>query len=156
MQTFVDTENRTWVISLTIDAIKRVRGLLDVDLLGLELGDPPVLTRLGTDVSLLCDVIYVLIKPQADKLGVTDEQFGAALGGEVILAAQTVFYAELINFFQGLGRTDLVKAIKAQQTVIGLAITRIENQIDQMDLEAEVEKIGLAASGSGSTNSPGS
>ncbi|MBU0717313.1 MAG: hypothetical protein KJ749_03615, partial [Planctomycetes bacterium] len=59
-----------------------VKGLLDVNLLELEAGDPPLLTRLGTDVILLCDVIFALVKPQADTSGVTDEQFGAALGGE--------------------------------------------------------------------------
>jgi len=43
-----------------------------------ETGDPPLLTRLGTDVILLCDVIFASVKPQADQHGVSDEQFRAA------------------------------------------------------------------------------
>jgi len=139
MKTFTDTAGRTWTIALTIDAAKRVKGLLDVNLLELESGDPPLLTRLGTDVILLCDVIFALVKPQADAAGVTDEQFGAALGGEAILAAQTVLYEELVLFFRGLGRSDLAKAVETQRRMIDMAVTRIETRIDKLDLEAAIE-----------------
>jgi len=139
MKVFTDTDGRVWTITLTIDAVKRVRGLLGIDLLGLEAGDPPLLTRLGTDVILLCDVIFALVKPQADAAGVTDEQFGAALGGEAILAAQTALYEELVHFFRGLGRTDLAKAVEAQRRMIDLAVSRIETRIDRLDLEAAIE-----------------
>lgn len=139
MKTFVDTAGRTWTIALTIDAAKRVKGLLDVNLLELEAGDPPLLTRLGTNVILLCDVIFALVKPQADAAGVTDEQFGAALGGEAILAAQTALYEELVHFFRGLGRSDLAKAVEAQRRMIDMAVSRIETRIDKLDLEAAIE-----------------
>lgn len=139
MKTFTDTAGRTWTIALTIDAAKRVKGLLDVNLLELEAGDPPLLTRLGTDVILLCDVIFALVKPQADQQGVTDEQFGAALGGEAILAAQTALYEELVLFFRGLGRNDLAKAVDAQRRMIDMAVARIETRIEKLDLEAAIE-----------------
>jgi hypothetical protein len=150
MRTFTDSAGRTWTVSLTIDAAKRVKGLLDVNLLELEAGDPPLLTKLGTDVILLCDVIFAIVKPQADAAGVTDEQFGAALGGEVILAAQTAFYEELVDFFRKLGRTDLAKAVDAQRRMIDLAVRRIETRIDRLDLEAAVE----STLGEPSTSSP--
>ena len=150
MKTFTDNAGRAWTLSLTIDAAKRVKGLLDVNLLELEAGDPPLLTRLGTDVILLCDVIFALVKPQADAAGVTDEQFGAALGGETILAAQTAFYEELVDFFRKLGRTDLAKAVDAQRRMIDLAVRRIETRIDRLDLEAAVE----STLGEPSTNLP--
>ena len=140
MKTFTDNAGRTWTISLTLDAAKRVKGLLTVNLLELEAGDPPLLTRLGTDVILLCDVIFALVKPQADAAGVTDAQFGAALGGEVILAAQTAFYEELVDFFRKLGRSDLAKAVSAQRRMIDLAVQRIETRIDRLDLEAVIDK----------------
>ena len=126
MKTFTDTAGRTWTIALTIDAAKRVKGLLDVNLLELEAGDPPLLTKLGTDVILLCDVIFALVKPQADQQGVTDEQFGAALGGEAILAAQTALYEELVHFFRGLGRNDLAKAVKINPISVRHHIGRLE------------------------------
>ena len=150
MKTFTDTAGRTWTLSLTIDAAKRVKGLLDVNLLELEAGDPPLLTRIGTDVILLCDVIFALVKPQADANGVTDEQFAAALGGETILAAQTALYEELVGFFRGLGRSDLAKAVDAQRRMIDLAVRKIETRIDKLDLEAAIE----TTLGESSTSSP--
>jgi len=152
MKTFVDTAGRSWTLSLTLDAAKRVKGLLGggVNLLALEAGDPPLLTRLGTDVILLCDVIYAVLKPQADAADVTDEQFGAALGGETILAAQTAFYEELVDFFRGLGRADLARAVEAQRKMIDLAVSRIESRIDGMDLEGTID----STLGESSTSSP--
>ncbi|MCC7409104.1 MAG: hypothetical protein IT442_13635 [Phycisphaeraceae bacterium] len=145
MKTFTDNASRSWTIQLTLDAVKRVKNLVGVNLLELEGGDPasggPLLTRLGTDVLLLCDVIYALIKPQADQRqggGVSDEQFAAALGGDAILAAQTAFYEELVDFFRGLHRGDLVKVVQMQRRMIDLAVQRIETRIDGLDLDATV------------------
>ena len=99
MKTFTDNAGRAWTLALTIGAAKRVKSLLGVNLLELEAGDPPLLTRRGTDVILLCDAIFALVKPQADAAGVTDEQFAAAMGGDAILATcQTAFYEELVDF----------------------------------------------------------
>ena len=150
MKTFTDTAGRTWTLALTIDAVKRVKSLLDVNLLELEVGDPPLLTRLGTDVILLCDVIFALVKPQADAAGVSDQEFAAALGGDVVLAAQTAFYEELVDFFRKLGRGDLAKAVDAQRRMIDLTVARIETRIDRLDLEAAVE----STLGEPSTSSP--
>jgi hypothetical protein len=150
MKTFTDTAGRTWTVALTIDAAKRVKSLLDVNLLELEAGDPPLLTRLGTDVILLCDVIFALVKPQADAAGVSDEQFAAALGGDAVLAAQTAFYEELVDFFRKLGRGDLAKAVDAQRRMIDLAVARIETRLDKLDLEAAIE----TTLGEPSTSSP--
>lgn len=150
MKTFTDTAGRTWTLALTIDAAKRVKSLLDVNLLELEAGDPPLLTRLGTDVILLCDVIFALVKPQADAAGVSDQEFAAALGGDAVLAAQTAFYEELVDFFRKLGRGDLAKAVDAQRRMIDLAVARIETRIDRLDLEAAIE----TTLGEPSTNSP--
>lgn len=150
MKTFTDNAGRAWTLALTIDAAKRVKSLLDVNLLELEAGDPPLLTKLGTDVILLCDAIFALVKPQADAAGVTDEQFAAAMGGDAILAAQTAFHEELVDFFRKLGRSDLAKAVDAQRRMIDLAVQRIETRIDRLDLEAAIE----TTLGEPSTNSP--
>jgi len=157
MKTFTDSAGRTWTLTLTIDAAKRVKSLLDVNLLELEAGDPPLLTRLGTDVILLCDVIFALVKPQADAAGVSDQEFAAALGGDVVLAAQTAFYGELVGFFRKLGRGDLAKAVDAQRRMIDLAVARIETRIDRLDLEAAIETCltdSQATPGEPSTSSP--
>jgi hypothetical protein len=141
MKTFTDNASRIWTISLTIDSVKRVRDLLNINLLEPEAGDPPLLTRIGTDEILLCDIIYCLIKPQADSLNISDSQFGQSLGGDVILAAQNAFYDELIDFFQKRGRTDRAKAAATQQKMINLAIDKVTSNLNQIDVEKKMTEI---------------
>ncbi|MEN6385313.1 MAG: hypothetical protein ABFD79_08940 [Phycisphaerales bacterium] len=141
MKTFTDSAGRNWTISLTIDSAKRVRDLLNINLLEPEAGDPPLLTRLGTDEILLCDVLYCMVKPQADSQNITSEQFGQALGGDVILAAHTAFYGEIIDFFQKRGRTDRAKAAATQQKMIDIAIARVTQKMDEIDVNQKLTEI---------------
>ena len=141
MKAFTDSAGKTWSISMTIDSVKRVRDLLNVNLVEPEAGDPPLLTRLGTDEILLCDVVFCLIKPQADTLGVSDEDFGRALGGDAILAAQTALYEELVDFFLKRGRPDRAKAVAAQKKMIEMAIERVKIKLEAMDPQAEIDKM---------------
>ncbi|OHB51763.1 MAG: hypothetical protein A2Y12_01375 [Planctomycetes bacterium GWF2_42_9] len=141
MKTFSDSASRQWTIQLTIDSAKRVRDLMGVNLLEPEAGEPPLITRLGTDEILLCDVLYCLIKPQADALNISSEQFGQALGGEVILAAQNAFYDELVDFFQKRGRTDRARAVATQQKMINLAVAHSEKRISSLDIDKKIQEI---------------
>jgi hypothetical protein len=141
MKAFTDSAGKTWSISMTIDSVKRVRDLLNVNLVEPEAGDPPLLTRLGTDEILLCDVVFCLIKPQADTLGVSDEDFGRALGGDAILAAQTALYEELVDFFLKRGRPDRAKAVAAQKKMIEMAIERVKIKLESMDPQAQIDKM---------------
>jgi len=158
VRSFTDSAGRTWTLALNLGAVKRLKALLDVDLLGLAEGDPPLLTRLGTDVILLCDVIFALIKPQADQAGVSDEEFASALGGDAILAAQKAFYEELADFFQGLGRPDLARAVVTQRALVEAAVTETRKRLEIIDPEAEVRAIFATQpankSGARSTSSP--
>jgi hypothetical protein len=153
MRSFSDNAGRTWTLSLTLGAVERVKALLDVNLLELESGDPPLLTRIGTDVILLCDVIFALIKPQADSQGVSDEEWAEAMGGDAILSAQAAFYEEMASFFLSLGRPDVVKAAATQRRMIELVVEANEERLGQVDVEAEVAGI-FGASPSSSPPSP--
>lgn len=152
MKTFTDSAGRTWTLAMNVAAAKRVKGLLGVDLLQLEAGSPPLITRLGTDVILLCDVLYALVAPQAETSGVSDEQFGQALGGDAILAAQRAFWEELVDFFHRLSRDDVVGVITKQRTAIELAVSRVAQEIGALSAERMVAQ----AFGEASTSSPAS
>lgn len=138
MRVFKDAKDRVWEIVMNINTIKRVRGLLNgVDLLKMDSvdGGAPLLTSLAVDIELLCDVIFACVKPQADLLGVTDQQFGELLGGDVITHAREAFFQELMDFFQMLGRTELVRAIQTQETLITNVVKRAEAKLAQYDPE---------------------
>ncbi|MFN9374724.1 MAG: hypothetical protein ACK6D3_22785, partial [Planctomycetaceae bacterium] len=132
---------RTWQISLTIDALKRVKSLLQIDLTEPLQGEPPLMTRLAIDVLLLCDVLFALIKPQADAAGVSDEVFGASLGGEAILAAQEALTQEWLDFFQNPRRTHLVTAIQKQRDLVQAIVAAGEQRLAQIQPDQAVAEL---------------
>ena len=96
MKTFTDNAGRTWTIAINVDAIKRVKGLLDVNLL--EVVEGTLIERLIRDPILLCDVVYVVCKPEADEKRVSDEDFGRAMAGDAIEHATKALLEELVGF----------------------------------------------------------
>ena len=81
MKSFTDNKGRTWTLEVNVAAIKRVRGLCKVDLNSIVEVDSEnrptahLLEQLSSDPVLLVDVLYAICKPEADKLGVSDEDF---------------------------------------------------------------------------------
>jgi len=117
MPSFTDNQGRAWRLDLNITAIKRVKSLTEVDLLDDAYGD--TLVELGQDVIKLVDCLYAIVKPQADALSVTDEDFGEALAGDVINDATNSFIASLVEFFPSEKKRQAFRAIweKTQEAV---------------------------------------
>jgi len=146
MKTFSDAAGRTWTLALTLGTAMHVKAKLDIDLLQIESGDPPLLTRLGTDEMLLGEVLCALLDPQFEAHKVTAEEVRNAFDGRTLLAAQKAFYEELIDFFQSRGRTDRAKAVAKQMNLIQAAIAAIETRIDGIDVEATIAGVMSGAS----------
>jgi len=155
MKTFTDNAGRTWTVLMNLDTARRVKSLLDVNLLEADKGDTTPLQRLATDLMFICDVVYVAIKPQADKLGVTDVQFAEAMGGDAMLAAHNALMEELADFFRKAGRTHLAKAIGLQTRTINLTIQALDKKVEAMTPEALLDQ-AVKTDGSSSTSSPAS
>jgi len=111
MSHFTDTANRRWNLSINVGTVKRVRELTDVDLLAI-LDRPQMLNELAGDPVRFVDVLFVIIKPQADSLDVTDEQFGETLDGSAIEAATDAFLEALVDFFPGARKATLQKVLR--------------------------------------------
>ncbi|MDD3585818.1 MAG: hypothetical protein PHQ75_01435 [Thermoguttaceae bacterium] len=141
MKTFVDTQGRTWSITLNLGAAMKIRDRLGVDLLQPELGDPPLLTRLGTDELLLGEVICNLLESQFDVHKVTAEDIYNAFDGKTLQDAQEAFYQEMIHFFRQSGRTDRAQAIEKQRKMIEAGIKAVETRLNQLDETTQVEAI---------------
>ena len=156
MRTFVDNAGRTWTISIHVAAIKKVKGLLGVDLYGLVDGSFEGLGKLIADPVALVDVLYCLCKDEADKLGVSDEDFGRAMGGDSLNRASDAFLAEYTDFFPDPRvRAGLTKVLEKARKVEGLVMARMETELDAIDLDDVVAKLkgssGKSPATSGST-----
>ena len=137
MKTFNDNSGRSWAIMINIAAIKRVRSLLDVNLMEAIEGD--LLERLSTDPILLCDVVYVLCKPEADQQNVTDEQFGQAMAGDAIEHATTALLEELVDFFPLARRRVLARALEKLKTVEEKAAKHAEVLLNDPKFDEQID-----------------
>lgn len=138
MKTFNDNAGRTWTVSLNVDAIKRVRSLVDVDLMQAVGGK--LLERLTTDPVLLCDILYAVCKAECDARNVTDEDFGRALAGDAIDAATTALLEELVDFFPQAKRRVLGKAMGKLKSLQARALEVAELRLDSPELENAMEQ----------------
>lgn len=133
MKIFTDNAARTWNVQINVDAIKRVRDLIRVNLL--EVLDGALLDRLSSDPILLCDVVYAVCKPQADAQDISDTQFGQAMGGDAIDAAADALLEELIDFFPKSRRAVLKTALAKLRKLQGVALEAVQVRLESPQLE---------------------
>jgi len=147
MRTFKDNAGRDWTIAVNVDVIQRVRDLLKVDLLTVLEGE--LTQKLIDDPILLCNVVYVVCKPEADAKNVTDQDFGRSMAGDAIDAATTALLEELVDFFprarRGLLATALKKLREVERKAVALAQAKIEGpELDRL-LNEHLKGLGLSS-----------
>lgn len=154
MRTFKDNAGRTWTISLTVAAVKRVRDLAKIDLL--DLANGRVLERLVADPVTLCDALYAACKPQADAEGITDEAFGEAMAGDAIEHASKALVEELIQFFPNAReRAALSRVVRTMDAAMDRARDTVERRLDGGEIERAIEAaMANTAAGPSFTDSP--
>ena len=131
MAKFCDRHGKEWTIDITVGSCKRVRqktGVVITDLLAEKMKP---LAELVSNQELLVDVLYVLCEPQAEKEGVTDEQFGEAMAGDSLDDAYHAFMGGLADFFPKRQR-EMIKSLSQKvdqlsQTLASNAAEEIEN-----------------------------
>jgi len=138
MKTFTDNTGRSWTIAVNVEAIKRVKSLLAINLLDAVEGK--LIEQLVDDPVLLCDVIYVLCKPQADAASVTDEDFGRAMAGDAIEAATTALLEELADFFPRGRRELLQKALAKLKVFEAKVLEAAAARLDSPELDRRLQE----------------
>jgi hypothetical protein len=141
------------VVSVTVDAIKRVRALCEVDLL--QAIDGKLLETLISDPITLCDCLYALCKPQADEAGVSDEAFGRAMAGDCLEQATQALLEDLVDFFPQRRRDLLRGALAKLKAVEARALELAEARLQSPELDDQVERM-LSELGDWSGTAPAS
>ena len=171
MQTFTDIHGRKWTVSITVGTVKRLKSRLNIDILGDMVG----FLAQTQDLVTLIDILYVVCKDDADKLGITDEQFGCSFAGPVIQEARNAFMEAYAVFhpdpeltakirvigekFKAVGEKQIALLNKKMPRIeqrfdeeIAIAIAAIESGIDKA-LENPIDRDALTT-GKSFTNSP--
>lgn len=153
MKTFRDNQSREWAVMINVDTVRRVRQLLDVDLL--NVADGKLFERLVTDPVFLCDCLYAVVKPEADSKIISDEEFGRAMAGDAIEHASTALLEGLVDFFPPRQRQVLAKAMEKLRLVEQSASDKALAILDSPELDKQIEAI-LNRAGDLSGNLPAS
>jgi hypothetical protein len=152
MKTFTDNAGRTWTLAINVDVLKRVRGLVDVNLL--DIIDGKLIERMYRDPVLLCDVVYAVCKPEADARSVSDEDFGRAMAGDAIEQATKALLEELVLFSPSpRDRASLQRVLETTWRVMDRARDLVEARLATVDAEQIVAQ-ALATSGTSSGSAP--
>jgi len=155
MKAFMDSTGRSWTVTINVDAIMRVRGLLSVNLAKIADDNFKLLDEILGDPVLLVDIIYCLCKQQADSQHVSDEDFGRSMAGDVILTAATAMFEELSDFFPRQRARDALKALLAKgRQVSDLLVEQAALKIEALDPAAIA--LTLSSSAGSSQASSGS
>lgn len=147
MKPFKDNKGRQWEIDVNVSSIRRVK-----DVTGIRLdGDQQELAVKLNDVINLCNVLFVLCKPQADAQGVTDEQFGESLAGDVLGAAVDALREAITDFFPSRQRTVMTAALAKAREVETALIDRAGRRVADLNVEnivRDIEKELIPSNGS--------
>lgn len=91
MQFFRSNDGREWMIDIRFASIVLIKAKFGIDLFRQS---PP------QDAVLLTDVLYALVKPQADAVCINADEFGELMTGDYLADAFAAFTVDLINFSQ--------------------------------------------------------
>lgn len=150
MRTFQDNAGRTWTVTVNVDGIKRVRSLLQVNLLDVLDDGCKLLADLHDDPVLLVDVLFCLCKPEADAQQVSDEEFGRSMSGDALLHAANALLEGLSDFFPNARQRAAMKDLVAKtNTVVDRLLDHAETTLREFDPES-VAQTAIASFG----NSP--
>ena len=159
---WTDAENRTWSTAISVNAIRRVKELVGVNLL--EVFDGEMLARLADDPVLLVNTLYAVCKPQADERDVSDEAFGELLVGDTIELAAAALVRGIADFFPKDRRAVLDRlwaATKRTRTeAIRMATDKLDSPLVEQAITGAIRKASdeidqrLRSFGDTSGNSP--
>jgi len=140
MKTFKDNEGMEWRVSINTTTVKRVRDLLQVDLMSF-VTDKDLIANLVNNPILLVDIIYVLCKTQADERKITDEKFGEAMAGDAIALATEAMLDELVNFSPNAAkRKALQTAFARMKELDSIATAKVQKALDDPNFIANIER----------------
>lgn len=158
MTAITDNNGQTWTLSMNVNTLRRVKSLCGVNLteiVTIEPGKQPntaLLEQLASDPILLVDVLYAVVKPEADAKGITDEAFGAAMVGDAIEQAVNALLDEVINFFPSPKRKVLTRLIQAGRRFAKKQEEALTELLESPTLDEAIES-ALTESSDSVTNS---
>jgi hypothetical protein len=140
MHVYTDAQGKAWEVRLNVTLLRRVRDVLGIDLNALVADGLAGLGKFLRDPMRVVEVLFVLCEEQAQRDGVSPEDFGTALYGDSIVDATDALLEELIDFFPNPRTRKLLRELIAKsREVRDLVTDDLSRQILALD-SADVAK----------------
>lgn len=140
MRSFNDTTGKEWKLAVTVAAVKRVRELTGCDLMQI-LSSEDTLRQLATDDILMVDVVFAILKTQADADGISDVQFGEAMAGDAISKAYEALIGELSDFSRNPKARKVMGKVWAKVQEVENKLAGIaEERLDSGELDKLIDR----------------
>jgi hypothetical protein len=110
---FTDLSGHVWTIRLDAPLVRHIAEVTGIKLTDLK-SDP--FLQLSTDPILLVDVLWLLVEDQAKASGVSDVEFGRALGDKIDEATEAM--QEAIVGFSHSSRRSLLRSLLAENATM--------------------------------------
>lgn len=142
MQTFTDNNGRDWQVKvnpITLGKIEQATGAsFSADP---EDGEGPIV-RIATDCMYAFQVLWVLCEAQANERGVSSEDFGDALVGDVLGKAQAALCEAIAEFYPDAGRRDAVRRVfRVLKSAEEKLLAKANQQLDGLDVDKLVSEV---------------
>lgn len=151
-QSIRDRHGRTWLVEITVPAIKRVQSQTDFQLLSILDEDGRGVDQLTNDPVFLIEVLYAICEPQILEQGSTPEDFGSAFVGDGLRFAAAAILKALVPFYPNPDQRELLRrmivildGVQRKRTAATLGVLEKlndEEAIDQVyeDLRRKAEE----------------
>lgn len=136
---FIDPLGRTWDVPVNVLTITRVRQALGFNLMEAVDPESDLFDRLTGDICLLVDTLYLACKDQADRLGLSDTQFGEMLDRDSIEDGTTALLQAIVNFSPRAVRPAFQKVLEKAKTVSRLEVERISQAMKDPEFERKLD-----------------
>lgn len=145
--TFRDTVGDEWDVRVSIGSLRRAIDIAGVDLLNLfgaesepspedsEEDSQPPIARFFTDFDALGRTLYAVVQRDAEKRGVSMDDFLERLGGDVIEEARRALLESCVDFYPSPAQRRAFRNIVAE-------VRRVyANAIEEMEKAADPESL---------------
>lgn len=132
MAKFTDRQGGEWVLTLTVETIRRVRSETGYDLAAVFTAEG--MTKL-TDPSLLVDVLCSVVGGQLASKQLTPKQFGELFDGDSLESAANALLEASVDFLPS-GRREVIRKLWSKADEVATAASEV--------LAAKIEGLSVA------------
>jgi hypothetical protein len=125
---FKDTEGREWVLRVDVNSVRSIRDKYKIDLQKVWNSEDE--RRRLDDVCTMIDVVHELCTEQAAKRSLSQDDFGAAMGGDAIDAARLALQNAILAFYPKNSREIYQRLLDSEREVERQAINKVQGAID--------------------------